>query len=63
MKSNYKKYGSPITITSNSLRFNFSELEKIIHQQYNKYSREFSNQKLTEKNKIEKEDPTRFMPK
>jgi hypothetical protein len=36
MKANYKKYGSPISITANSLKANFKEVWEIIEKQYEK---------------------------
>lgn len=36
MKANYKKYGSPISITTNSLKLNFDEIKKTIEKQYEK---------------------------
>lgn len=63
MKANYNKYGTPISITSNSLKFDFSELEKIIHKQLKKHTPNLNIQKSMVGNKIEKEDPKRFMPK
>jgi len=40
MKSNLKIYGTPITITSNSLRCNFNELEKLLQEALSKYERD-----------------------
>jgi len=37
MKMNYKTYGSPISISSNSLRINFNELQKILVEKMNEY--------------------------
>ena len=36
MKANYKKYGSPISITANSLKMDFTELNSLIEKQYEK---------------------------
>ena len=36
MKANYNKYGSPISITVNSLKTDFNEVRKIIEKQYEK---------------------------
>jgi hypothetical protein len=36
MKANYNKYGSPISITANSLKTDFNEVRKIIEKQYEK---------------------------
>lgn len=36
MKANYKKYGSPISITANSLKSDFNEVREIIEKQYEK---------------------------
>lgn len=36
MKANYKKYGSPIGITANSLKADFEEVWEIIQQHYGK---------------------------
>ena len=36
MKANYKKYGSPISITANSLKAEFNEVWEIIEKQYEK---------------------------
>ncbi len=63
MKANYNIYGSPISITSNSLKFDFSELEKIIHKQLEKHTSHLNIQKPMAGNKIENENPKRFMPK
>ncbi len=37
MKMNYKTYGSPISISSNALRTNFNELQKILVEKMNEY--------------------------
>lgn len=37
MKMNYKTYGSPISISSNALRINFNELQKILVKKMNEY--------------------------
>jgi hypothetical protein len=34
MNMNYKTYGSPISITSNSLKINFDDLEKLIRSEF-----------------------------
>lgn len=36
MKINMSMYGSPIYITSNSLKYNFEELESIIQSEFKK---------------------------
>lgn len=36
MKANYKKYGSPIGITANSLKADFEEVWEIIQEHYGK---------------------------
>ena len=36
MNMNYKTYGSPISITSNSLKINFEDLEKLIVEEWRK---------------------------
>jgi len=38
MKANFNRYGSPISITANSLKTNFSELKEIIYNEYEKYA-------------------------
>lgn len=38
MVANYKKYGSPISITANSLKSNFDEIKELIEKQYEKYA-------------------------
>lgn len=40
MKANIKMYGTPISITSNTLKYNFADLEKLIIQKHS----EFNNQ-------------------
>jgi hypothetical protein len=37
VETTYKTYGTPISISSNTLAYNFDELEKIISKFYNKY--------------------------
>ncbi|WP_433835352.1 STM3941 family protein [Flavobacterium anhuiense] len=37
MKANLKMYGTPLSITSNSLNYNFDYLEKLLHEEWNKY--------------------------
>jgi len=37
MKGNLKMYGTPLSITSNSLSYNFNELEKLLNTEFNKY--------------------------
>ncbi|MFY7670789.1 STM3941 family protein [Tenacibaculum sp. MEBiC06402] len=37
LKANYNMYGSPISITSNSLNVKYDELEKIVHQAFEKH--------------------------
>ena len=36
MKANYTKYGSPISITANSLKVDFNEMKEIIEIQHKK---------------------------
>ncbi len=38
MKANLKMYGTPISITSNSLSFNFDKLEKLLQTEFDKYN-------------------------
>jgi hypothetical protein len=38
MKTNLKMYKTPLSITSNSLNYNFDDLEKLLHQEWNKYT-------------------------
>ncbi|MDQ6527881.1 STM3941 family protein [Flavobacterium sp. LHD-85] len=37
MKANLRMYGTPLSITSNSLNYNFDDLEKLLHEEWNKY--------------------------
>jgi len=37
MKINLKMYGTPLSITSNSLNYNFDDLEKLLHKEWNRY--------------------------
>ena len=37
MKSTLKMYGTPISITSNSLNYNFDELERLLKTEFDKY--------------------------
>ncbi|TDO97732.1 STM3941 family protein [Flavobacterium sp. 245] len=37
MKANLKMYHTPLSITSNSLKYNFDDLEKLVHQEWSKY--------------------------
>ena len=37
MKMNYKTYGSPISISSNALKTNFNELQKLLEDKMNEY--------------------------
>lgn len=37
MKMNYKTYGSPISISSNALKTNFDELQKLLDDKMNEY--------------------------
>jgi len=37
MKTNLRMYGTPLSITSNSLNYNFDDLEKLLHEEWNKY--------------------------
>ncbi len=39
LKANYNLCGSPIAISSNSLKISFTELEKIIRSEYNAYKK------------------------
>jgi hypothetical protein len=34
---NFKSYGSPISISANSLKYDFEELQKVLLKQFNKY--------------------------
>jgi len=36
MRANLKSYGTPLSITTNTLKYNFSELEKLIHSEFKK---------------------------
>ncbi|WP_281235268.1 STM3941 family protein [Flavobacterium gelatinilyticum] len=38
MKANLKMHGTPVLITSNTLNYNFSDLEKLLHEEWNKYN-------------------------
>ena len=38
MQANMKKYGTPITITSNTLSTDFSELEKMVQKKFAEYN-------------------------
>ncbi|MCW1148556.1 STM3941 family protein [Flavobacterium lacisediminis] len=38
MKANLKMYGTPLSITSNSLRYNFEEMERLLKTEFDKYS-------------------------
>jgi len=37
LKTNLKLYATPLSITSNSLNYNFDNLEKLLHAEWNKY--------------------------
>ncbi len=37
MKANLRMYGTPLSIASNSLNYNFDDLEKLLHEEWNKY--------------------------
>lgn len=37
MKIHLKMYGTPLSITSNSLNYNFDDLEKLLHKEWNRY--------------------------
>ncbi len=37
MKMNYKTYGSPISISSNALKTNFDELQKLLEYKMNEF--------------------------
>ena len=37
MKANLRMYGTPLSITSNSLNYNFDDLEKLLHDEWHKY--------------------------
>jgi len=37
MKTNLKMYRTPLSITSNSLNYNFDNLEKLLHAEWNKH--------------------------
>ncbi len=36
MKTNMKMYGTPLSITSNTLKYDFNELEKLIQTEFEK---------------------------
>jgi hypothetical protein len=36
MKANLNSYGTPLSITSNTLKYNFDALEKLIHLEFEK---------------------------
>lgn len=38
MKINLKTYGTPLSITSNSLNYNFDKLEKLLKREFTKYN-------------------------
>jgi hypothetical protein len=38
MQANMKKYGRPISITSNTLSTNFAELEKLVQKKFAEYN-------------------------
>lgn len=40
MKANYKMYGSPISIISNSLKIKYDDLEKLIREEFEKRNKE-----------------------
>ena len=37
MKANLKMYGTPLSITSNSLKYNFDEMERLLKTEFDKY--------------------------
>lgn len=37
LERTFKTYGTPISISSNTLSYNFDELEKVIYESYNEY--------------------------
>ncbi|KAF2341662.1 STM3941 family protein [Flavobacterium tistrianum] len=37
MKANLRIYGTPLSITSNSLNYNFEDLEKLLHKEWKKH--------------------------
>lgn len=43
MKGNMKKYGTPLSITSNTLNYNFDELERLINEKYNEQKNKIPN--------------------
>tara|TARA_R110002072_G_scaffold302577_1_gene486391 strand:- start:7750 stop:8298 length:549 start_codon:yes stop_codon:yes gene_type:complete len=40
MRANMKMYGSPLSITSNTLKYNFDELEKVVQEEFEKSKNE-----------------------
>jgi hypothetical protein len=38
MKANLKMYGTPLSITSNTLRYNFDEMERLLKSEFDKYN-------------------------
>ncbi|MEN2415568.1 STM3941 family protein [Flavobacterium mesophilum] len=46
MKANLKMYGTPLSITSNSLNYNFDDLEKLILKEWDKYKKEDSTKPI-----------------
>ncbi len=38
MKTNMKMYGTPLSITSSTLKYGFNELEKLIQTEFEKYN-------------------------
>ncbi|WP_196890175.1 STM3941 family protein [Aureivirga sp. CE67] len=39
MKTNMKMYGTPISITSNTLKYNFTELEGVLNPEFKRYKK------------------------
>lgn len=49
MKANYNQFGTPLSISANSLRINFAELRTIIEEQF-----DINNEEKTHHNSVEK---------
>lgn len=50
MKANYNQFGTPLSISANSLRINFAELRTIIEEQF-----DINNEEKTHHNSVEKQ--------
>ena len=44
MKANMKKYGTPLSITSNTLKCGFKDLESLINDEFNKQRKKNAEQ-------------------